>query len=32
VLFCGAISLICGITLLTGLKAVGAPESAAGGN
>ena len=32
VLLCGAITLICGITLLTGLKAVGAPESAAGGN
>jgi MFS family permease len=29
VLICGAITLMCGVTLLTGMKAVGAAESAA---
>jgi hypothetical protein len=28
VLICGAITLMCGVTLLTSLKAVGATESA----
>jgi hypothetical protein len=29
VLICGAITLMCGVTLLTSLKAVGVPEAAA---